>query len=86
MTIHDDGRSFQVDKVSRPRGGKRLGLIGMRERLEMIGGTFAVGSTAGKGTTITAQVPAAKPTRTPARSLISKNLLQLTPSAAQRQC
>lgn len=68
MTIHDDGRSFQVDKVGRPRGGKRLGLIGMRERLEMIGGSFAVGSAAGKGTTITAQVPAAKRTRTPARS------------------
>jgi signal transduction histidine kinase len=36
---------------------KRLGLLGMRERLEMIGGNFTVTSAPGKGTTLLAQVP-----------------------------
>ena len=35
----------------------RLGLIGMRERLEMVGGKFVVESSPGKGTTIQAQIP-----------------------------
>ena len=37
----------------------RLGLIGMRERLEMVGGKFVVESSPGKGTTIQAQIPLA---------------------------
>jgi signal transduction histidine kinase len=36
---------------------KRLGLLGMRERVEMVGGSFAVESAPGKGTTIRAQIP-----------------------------
>jgi signal transduction histidine kinase len=34
-----------------------LGLLGMRERLEMVGGKFVVESSPGKGTTIQAQIP-----------------------------
>jgi signal transduction histidine kinase len=55
MTIKDNGKSFQVERVML-RGGKRLGLLGMRERLEMVGGHFHVDSAPGKGTTITAQI------------------------------
>ena len=36
---------------------KRLGLLGMRERVEMVGGKFTVESAPGKGTTIQAQIP-----------------------------
>jgi signal transduction histidine kinase len=57
MRIHDDGKSFQVDRVMRGKGSKRLGLLGMRERLEMVGGSFDVQSAPDKGTTITAQIP-----------------------------
>jgi signal transduction histidine kinase len=39
------------------RGNKRLGLIGMRERIEMISGSFKVVSSPGLGTTVTAQIP-----------------------------
>ena len=60
MKITDDGKSFQVQRVLLARGGKRLGLLGMRERLEMVGGRFAVESAAGKGTTIEAFVPGGK--------------------------
>ena len=57
MRIKDDGKSFQVDRVLHAKGNKRLGLLGMRERLEMIGGHFGVESIKGKGTTVTAQIP-----------------------------
>jgi signal transduction histidine kinase len=60
MKITDDGKSFQVDRVLHGNGSKRLGLLGMRERLEMIGGHFDVESTPGKGTIVTAQIPFGK--------------------------
>jgi signal transduction histidine kinase len=46
-----------VERTSHANGGKRLGLLGMRERLEMVGGKFTVESAPGKGTTILAQIP-----------------------------
>ena len=57
MKIKDDGKSFQVQHVLHAKGNKHLGLLGMRERLEMIGGSFGVESAPGKGTTIQAQIP-----------------------------
>jgi signal transduction histidine kinase len=57
MKIKDDGKSFEVDRMMRSRGRKHLGLLGMRERLEMVGGLFDVESALGKGTTITALIP-----------------------------
>ncbi len=57
MRIKDDGRSFEVERVWQRKGGKRLGLLGMRERLEMVGGRFEVESAPGAGTTLTAQIP-----------------------------
>jgi signal transduction histidine kinase len=63
MKVTDDGKSFQVQRVLHSRGRKHLGLLGMRERLEMVGGRFNVESTPGKGTAIEAQIPFAKPRR-----------------------
>jgi signal transduction histidine kinase len=57
MTIKDNGEGFQQKRAVRGKKGKRLGLLGMRERLEMVGGTFAVTSLPGKGTTVLAKVP-----------------------------
>jgi signal transduction histidine kinase len=57
MRIKDDGKAFQVERVLQGKGSKRLGLLGMRERLEMVGGRFDVQSAPGTGTTITAQMP-----------------------------
>ena len=56
LEIHDNGKSFEVESVVKARGQKRLGLLGMRERVEMVGGRFGVKSTPGKGTTITAVI------------------------------
>jgi signal transduction histidine kinase len=57
MEIHDNGRSFDVQRVLLATTVIRLGLLGMRERVEMVGGCFEVESEPGKGTTIRAQIP-----------------------------
>ena len=57
MQIKDNGKSFDVESTLKPGKNKRLGLIGMRERLEMVNGQFAIESAPGKGTTIQAQIP-----------------------------
>jgi PAS domain S-box-containing protein len=61
MKIHDDGKSFEFERAMPAQGSKRLGLLGMRERLEMVGGRFDIESAAGKGTTIIAEIPFDKP-------------------------
>jgi PAS domain S-box-containing protein len=57
MKVQDDGKSFRVEPTSPANGGTRLGLLGMKERLEMIGGTFTIESAPGQGTTIGAEIP-----------------------------
>lgn len=57
LSVSDDGRGFDVDAAqARGREGASLGLIGMRERAEIAGGRLHVRSSAGRGTTITAQL------------------------------
>jgi signal transduction histidine kinase len=63
LTIKDDGKSFDVKRVLLTKGTGRLGLLGMRERLEMVGGSFEVKSAPGKGTIVTAKIPSGKPAR-----------------------
>lgn len=57
MEIKDNGRSFDVERVLRSKRIMRLGLLGMRERVEMVGGRFAVKSAPGRGTTVRAWIP-----------------------------
>jgi signal transduction histidine kinase len=40
-----------------PNHKPRLGLLGMRERVEMVGGTFTIESIPGKGTTVHTELP-----------------------------
>jgi signal transduction histidine kinase len=69
LKINDNGKSFEVERVLNARGRKRLGLLGMRERVEMVGGRFGIASVPGQGTTITALIPIAKNVReSPAQS------------------
>lgn len=51
LCVSDDGRGLSTD--AHKRG---FGLIGMRERILSVGGTFAVGSN-GRGVRVTAEVP-----------------------------
>ncbi len=57
MEIHDNGQGFAVDGKRFGKGGKRLGLLGMQERVEMVGGTFGVESAPGKETTVRVEIP-----------------------------
>jgi signal transduction histidine kinase len=60
MEIKDDGRSFHVQRTLQSRARRRLGLLGMRERLEMVGGRFSIESAPGRGTTVSAWIPLVK--------------------------
>lgn len=55
LQIQDNGVGFVV----RERGGKKssLGLIGMRERIRALNGTFELASDPKTGTTITVNIP-----------------------------
>jgi two-component system NarL family sensor kinase len=55
LTVQDDGRGFAPGVA----GGEasRFGLVGMRERARLLGGSFEVESGPGAGTRITAEVP-----------------------------
>ena len=57
LEIHDDGKSFEVQRVLLAKRHKRLGLLGSRERVEMIGGKFSIESAPGQGTTVRAEIP-----------------------------
>lgn len=58
--VEDDGRGFDPEKDEqgneRP-AARRLGLLGMQERMDIVGGTLAIESTPGQGTTVYARVP-----------------------------
>lgn len=57
MAISDNGKSFSVRKILLAKNNKRLGLVGMKERVEMVGGTLTIESTPGQGTTVRADIP-----------------------------
>lgn len=50
--VEDDGKGFDPEKTT---GG--FGLVGMRERLALLGGRLAIESAPGAGTTVAAEVP-----------------------------
>jgi signal transduction histidine kinase len=53
LTLRDDGRGFTVPDVLEDLVAQgRFGLAGMRERVELIGGTLALESAPGEGTTL----------------------------------
>lgn len=53
ITIKDDGIGFNVDEVWKEvHKGRALGLLGIKERAELLGGKIALKSEIGKGTEI----------------------------------
>jgi len=58
MEIRDNGQGFEVNGNSSARKHNRLGLLGMRERVEMLGGSFGVDSAPGHATTVRVDIPA----------------------------
>jgi signal transduction histidine kinase len=66
LQVTDNGKGFPAERVMQSKKQKRLGLLGMRERVEMVKGTFTIESKALEGTTIRAHIPLAdgRPPRT----------------------
>ncbi len=58
MEIKDDGQGFEVNGASGSRKSSRLGLLGMKERVEMTGGSFSIESAPGTPTTVRVEIPA----------------------------
>ncbi|MEE9465838.1 MAG: sensor histidine kinase, partial [Candidatus Neomarinimicrobiota bacterium] len=54
IVIKDDGQGIAHHKNN---GGDSFGLIGMRERVNYLGGRFEISGSPGKGTTVTAVIP-----------------------------
>ncbi|HSD85389.1 MAG TPA: ATP-binding protein, partial [Anaerolineae bacterium] len=52
--VHDAGRGIQADEIA---GLHSLGLVGMRERAQRLGGTFAIQGVPGDGTMVTVSIP-----------------------------
>jgi len=58
LTVKDNGKGFEpLQNIGDLASIGKLGLIGMQERARLIGGKLTVQSEAGKGTTVTAEVP-----------------------------
>lgn len=53
--VEDDGRGFDVEAVL--ASTRRLGLYGMQERVELLGGTLTIESRPGAGTSIFVEIP-----------------------------
>lgn len=57
LIIADNGCGFPASVLERALRTNRLGLYGMKERAELLNGSFLVESTVGKGTVITITIP-----------------------------
>ena len=57
MEINDNGKGFEMGCVLFAERRERLGLIGMWQRVELVGKSFAVVSIPCQGTTIHVQIP-----------------------------
>lgn len=54
LQVHDDGRGIQTHEIA---GLHSLGLLGMRERAQQLGGAFDIRGAPGHGTTVTVSIP-----------------------------
>jgi len=54
LLVHDNGKGIAQEEVRNP---KSFGLIGMRERVNYLGGSFKIIGVSGKGTTISITIP-----------------------------
>ena len=58
MIIEDDGVGFDEAQTYHTVDEKGLGLVGMRERAALVGGTFDIESHPGRGSTVVVRIPA----------------------------
>ena len=58
--MSDDGRGFVPEGLGK-QGSAHLGLLGMHERMRLLGGRLVVRSAPGEGTVVDATVPLSTP-------------------------
>lgn len=56
-SIRDDGNGFEMGEVIGLKGSGGLGLLGIRERVELVGGTVTISSLPGRGTELVVRIP-----------------------------
>ena len=54
ISVHDNGKGFSL---AQPRKSDSFGLIGLRERVYLLGGTVKIDSAPGKGTRVEVRIP-----------------------------
>jgi signal transduction histidine kinase len=59
VIVEDDGRGFDEAQVSERSKNQGLGLVSMRERANLCGGTLDIDAGPGRGTTIFVRIPLA---------------------------
>jgi len=57
LTVHDDGKGITQEQAS---SRQSLGLVGMRERAYLAGGSIEIGGAPGEGTTVCLRIPPAR--------------------------
>ena len=57
VTIADDGKGLSESDLARARRERRLGLYGMRERVELLQGTFAIRQSPSGGAALCITIP-----------------------------
>ena len=65
LVVTDDGNGMEKDNINHPNS---LGIQGMRERADLLGGQLNIDSTEGKGTKVVLTVPSRKVTGVSSRS------------------
>ena len=55
LSVRDDGAGFDPEAETETEG---FGLLGMRERIELLSGKLLLDSAPGRGTTVRASIPA----------------------------
>jgi signal transduction histidine kinase len=72
VRVEDNGCGFQLNEQGMPPRAAGLGLLGIRERVSIAGGTLSIDSAPGRGTRIAIQIPlisAATPPAAPASAI-----------------
>jgi PAS domain S-box-containing protein len=56
--VEDDGTGFEMPQIGTSEGARdRVGLLGMKERAELLGGKLTIDTEPGKGSRITTEIP-----------------------------
>lgn len=57
LEVRDDGMGFDLNLIQRQGARRQLGLAGLQERLEILGGEFEIHSAPGRGTVLRVALP-----------------------------